>query len=204
MASIEPRLASQLAFLLEIDQLKSVIRRNYLADNSRRENTAEHSWHLVLAAMTLHEHASPGADGHKPDLGRTIRLCAVHDLVEIYAGDTFLWDEAANEGKEERERLAARKLFGTLPQDQAAEFLALWEEFEAGESPEAAFANAVDRIMPVLLNTASGGTSWREAGITRARVATKMQGIAPAAPALGQALGALLDQAVAKGALAGE
>lgn len=195
------RLESQFAFLLEIDKLKEVLRRNYLASNSRRENTAEHSWHLVMFAMTLHEHALPGPDGQKPSLVRILRMCAVHDLVEIYAGDTFLWDEAANLGKEERERQAGEKLFGILPPDQAAEYLALWEEFEAGESPEAIFANAVDRFAPVMLNVQSGGVSWKEAGISRAQVAAKMTGIAKASPELGRVMENLLDSAVAKGLL---
>lgn len=201
MYSQNERLNGQIVFLLEIDKLKEVLRRNFLASNSRRENTAEHSWHLVLFAMTLHEHSLPGPDGRKPDLERILRMCAVHDLVEIYAGDTFLWDEAGNQGKEERERQAGNKLFGMLPHDQAAQYMGLWEEFEAGETPEAIFANAVDRLAPVLLNVQSGGVSWKEAGINRAQVAAKMKGITRASPELGALMDTLLDSAVAKGLL---
>lgn len=189
------RLKAQLAFLLEIDKLKLVQRRNELADASRRENTAEHSWHLVLFAMTLAEH-SPGIDS-----AHAVRLVAVHDLVEIDAGDTFFWDVKGYEDKEDRERAAARRLFGLLPADQAAEYEALWEEFEAAQTPEAVFANAVDKLAPVLLNSHSGGRSWRENGITAAMVREKMTVIRQASPQLGDALEALIARGEASGAL---
>jgi len=191
------RLDDQLTFLLEIDKLKTVIRRNELADASRRENTAEHSWHLVMFALTLAEHAAPGTD-----VGHAVKLCAVHDLVEIDAGDTFFWDEKGYQDKEDRERAAARRVFGLLPSNQDAAFLALWEEFEAAQTPEALYANAVDRLAPVLLNTHSGGQSWREHGITAAQVRQKMTLIAQASPRLGEALERLITEAEAKGYLA--
>ena len=192
----EAHLAAQLDFLAEIDKLKLVIRRNELADASRRENTAEHSWHLVMFALTLADHAAPGLD-----LGRVVRLCALHDLVEIDAGDTFFWDEKGYEDKEERERAAARRLFGMLPAAQGGEFLALWEEFEACETPEALYANAVDRLAPVLLNSRSGGRSWRENGITADQILKKMTVIAQASPRLGRALESIVETARTKGFL---
>ena len=192
----EGRLTDQLGFLLEIDKLKLVVRRNELADASRRENTAEHSWHLVLFALTLAEHASPGVD-----VARVVKLCALHDLVEIDAGDTFFWDEKGYEDKEARERAAARRLFGLLPQPQGAEYLALWEEFEAAVTEEAVFANAVDRLAPVLLNSHSGGRSWRENGVTAEKVLGKMTLIGRASPRLGRALEALVEAAQKKGYL---
>jgi acetyl esterase/lipase/5'-deoxynucleotidase YfbR-like HD superfamily hydrolase len=194
-ASTDDRLKAQLAFLLEIDKLKLVQRRNELADASRRENTAEHSWHLVLFAMTLAEQ-SPGIDS-----AHAVRLVAVHDLVEIDAGDTFFWDTKGYEDKEDRERAAAKRLFGLLPADQAAEYEALWEEFEAAETPEAVFANAVDKLAPVLLNSHSGGRSWRENGITAAMVREKMTVIRKASPHLGDALETLIAKGEASGAL---
>lgn len=194
----EARLTSQLAFLLEMDKLKLVLRRNELADASRRENTAEHSWHLVMFALTLAEHAAPGLD-----LGRVLKLCALHDVVEIDAGDTFFWDAKGYQDKELRERAAAKRLFGLLPSDQSAELEALWEEFEACLSPEAVYANAVDRLAPVLLNSHSGGRSWRENGITAEHVRSKMKVIAEASPRLGAALETLIAAALKTGALVG-
>jgi len=194
--SAAARLDAQLAFLLEIDKLKLVVRRNELADASRRENTAEHSWHLVMFALTLAEHGSP-----RLDVARVVRLCAIHDLVEIDAGDTFFWDEKGYQDKELRERAAAKRLFGMLPPPQAAEFEALWEEFEAAQTPEAVFANAVDRLAPVLLNAHSGGRSWRENGVTAEKIRSKMEIIARASPRLGRVLENLIETAQAKGYL---
>lgn len=184
-------------FLAEIDKLKLVIRRNELADASRRENTAEHSWHLVMFALTLADYAAPGTN-----LGHAIELCAVHDLVEIDAGDTFFWDEKGYQDKEARERAGARRLFGLLPQDQSEKFLGWWEEFEACQTPESLYANAVDRLCPVLLNSRSGGRSWKEHGITATQVRGKMTNIALASPVLGQVLESLITAAQAKGILA--
>lgn len=192
----DARAESQMAFLLEIDKLKSVVRRNELADASRRENTAEHSWHLVLFALTLAEHGAPGLD-----VARAVQLCALHDLVEIDAGDTFFWDAKGYEDKELRERAAAKRLFGLLPPDQGAEMEALWEEFEACQTPEAVYANAVDRLAPVLLNSHSGGRSWRENGITADQIRQKMTVIAEASPRLGKVLDSLIALAEKNGNL---
>lgn len=192
----DARIVQALGFLAEIDKLKLVVRRNQLADASRRENTAEHSWHLVMFALTLAEHAAPGTN-----IDHAVRLCAVHDLVEIDAGDTFFWDAKGYEDKEERERAAARRLFGLVPPPLAAEFEALWEEFEACTTPEAVYANAVDRLAPVLLNSLSGGKSWLENGVTSDKILAKMTVIAQASPALGRALEGLVASALQKGYL---
>jgi len=198
-SAAEQRLEAQMTFLLEIDKLKRIVRRNELSDGSRRENTAEHSWHLVMFALTLSEHAAPGLN-----LGRAVTLCALHDLVEIDAGDTFFWDEKGYQDKEDRERAAAKRLFGMLPAPQASEFEALWEEFEEGSTPEALFANAVDRLAPVLLNSHSGGRSWRENGVTAAKIREKMTVIAQASPRLGRVLESLIANAEKKGFLGSE
>jgi putative hydrolases of HD superfamily len=188
------RLQSQLRFLLEADRLKQVERRTLLTDGSRRENAAEHSWHLALMALLLAEHAPGGVDG-----GRVIALLLVHDLVEIDAGDTYSYDPAAQVGKEDREERAARRLFGLLPPDQAAAWLGWWREFEAAATPEARFAQALDRLQPVLQNFASGGVSWRQHGVRREQVAARTAAVAAVAPALGRHLEALLEQAAAHG-----
>jgi putative hydrolases of HD superfamily len=159
------RLAEQIAFLVEIDQLKTVIRQNLIADGSRQENTAEHSWHLALCATILAEHANEPVD-----VSKVVQMLLIHDLVEIDAGDTFVYataeEIAAQDGKEQ---VAADRIFGLLPIDQGARLRALWEEFEAKESAEAKFAKAVDRVQPMLLNLASGGGSWERHGITADR-----------------------------------
>ena len=191
------RLARQIAFAVEMDRLKGVLRRTRLVDGSRRENSAEHSWHIALMATTLAEHAPDVADA-----GRALRMLLVHDVVEIDADDTFAYDAQANVGKEERERAAADRLFGLLPPDQSAELRALWDEFEAGESPEARFAVALDRLQPLLQNLYGGGGSWREHGVTRAQVLRRMAPIREGAPGLWPAVERMVDEACAAGHIA--
>lgn len=193
---MKDRLAQQVAFLLEIDKLKTIFRRTSLVHAQRFENDAEHSWHLALAAMILAEHADEVVD-----LGRVLQLVLVHDLVEIDAGDTYCYDAEGAKDKARREELAARRIFGLLPRDQELEFRALWNEFEAGESPEARFANALDRFQPVLFNLVNQGRSWRENGIKRSQVDTRVAPIARGSGTLWQYLGTLLDGAVARGIL---
>lgn len=176
---IAARLTRQLDFLVEADRLKGVLRRTPLCDGSRLENSAEHSWHLALAALVLAEHADPAVD-----VVRAVRMLLVHDLVEIDAGDTFAYDDAANEGRAERERVAAARIFGLLPAEQGSELGALWEEFEAGESADAGFAAAVDRLQPLLANDRSGGGSWRTHAVARDQVLRRMAPIEGALPAL--------------------
>ncbi|MEW5930215.1 MAG: HD domain-containing protein [Gemmatimonadota bacterium] len=193
------RLARQLRFVVEIDRLKTVLRQTLLTDASRRENSAEHSWHLALMAALLAEHA-----GAEVDVARTMKMVLVHDVVEIDAGDAFCYDAAANVGKEERERRAAERIFGLLPAEQAAELHALWAEFEAGETPDARFAVALDRLQPLLQNLHSGGGSWRAHGIARAQVLRRMDPIRAGAPALWPTVLAVVDEAVAAGHLRGD
>jgi putative hydrolase of HD superfamily len=155
------RLERQIRFILEIDRLKGVLRQSYLAGVERRENSAEHSWHLAVMALVLAEHANAAVD-----VTRVVQMLLVHDIVEVDAGDTYVYDPAARAGQAERERRAADRLFGLLPDDQGRELRALWEEFEGRASPEARFAAALDRLMPVLHNCFTGGRSWREHGVT--------------------------------------
>ena len=159
-------LAATVDFFMELDRLKSVERRNFLADGSRRENTAEHSWHLGMAAVVFAPFAAEPID-----LGRAIAMALAHDIVEIDAGDTFAYD--VGEGlasKEAREQAAADRLFGLLPPERGAHLRELWDEYERGDTPEARYVMAIDRMAPMLLNIAEGGTTWREHGITRERV----------------------------------
>jgi len=166
------RLALQIEFLVEADKLKNILRRTPLVDGSRRENSAEHSWHLVLFAMVMREHLDGACD-----LLHTLEMLAVHDLVEVDAGDTFAYDTSGHETKEAREREAADRIFGMLPSDQGSRLRALWEEFEAQQTLEARFANALDRLQPLLQNARAGGGSWRDHDLTRAQVMKRMSPI---------------------------
>ena len=159
------RLEQQLSFLIECDKMKKILRRTVLMDSSRRETDAEHSWHFALMAMTLLEYA-----GNKDlDTYKVLRMALVHDLIEIYAGDTFAYDPKGHSDKYERETAAADKLFSLLPEDQGRYFRELWEEFEAYETPEAKFAHLLDNFQPILLNDASGGKSWVEHGVHKSQ-----------------------------------
>jgi putative hydrolase of HD superfamily len=188
------RLGAQIQFILEIDKLKSVLRRTWILDRSRRENSAEHSWHLAVMAVLLAEYGPPGLD-----LGRVLKMVLVHDLVEIDAGDTFCYDQTAVLDQNERERRAADRLFALLPQDLAAELRGLWEEFDARASPDARFAAALDRLQPVLHNYTTGGGTWREHSVTRDQVVARNQPMGDGAPDLWEYAKSLIDDAVARG-----
>ena len=159
-------LAAALAFFMEADLLKGVERRNRLADGSRRENTAEHSWHLGIAALVLAPFASEPVD-----VATAVAMALVHDIVEIDAGDTFAYDDADGAAtKQAREEAAADRLFGLLPAATGQRFRELWDEYERGDTAEARFVMAVDRLAPMMLNLAEGASTWREHGISRSRV----------------------------------
>ena len=160
------RLAQQIEFIAECDKLKEVFRQTLNTASRRLENDAEHSWHLCLCVIVLAEHAIAPA----LDVLRVLKMLIVHDLVEIDAGDTFAYDVAAMADQHEREAVAAKRIFGLLPDDQAAEFRALWDEFEAKNTAEAKFATAVDRFQPMLLNCRSQGAAWNRHGVTHERV----------------------------------
>jgi len=171
------RLTQQIAFLVEADKLKSVIRRTPLVDVSRLENSAEHSWHLVLVIMVLREYGQPGVDWM-----RVTEMVAVHDLVEIDAGDVSAYDVDGLAAKLVREQAAADRIFGLLPADQQEHFRQLWEEFEAQATPEARFANAVDRLQPLIQNAHSGGGSWCGQTLVRAQILRRMAPIETSLP----------------------
>jgi putative hydrolase of HD superfamily len=190
------RLSHQIGFLVEADKLKRVERRTPLTDSSRRENSAEHSWHLTVAAMTLHEYAPPGTD-----LLRVLEMLTVHDLVEIDAGDTFAYDAKAGLDKAEREARAAVRVFGLLPPPQADRFRALWEEFEAGRTAEALVATALDRLQALLQNRAAGGGSWVTYQVRRAQVLARMAPIETALPGLWPFVLGVIDEGCAAGTI---
>jgi putative hydrolase of HD superfamily len=175
----ESRFEQQIRFVVEVDRLKTILRRTLLTDRSRRENSAEHSWHVALMATLLVEHA-----GAAVDLARVIEMLLVHDIVEIDAGDTFAYDAAGNASKVARERAAADRLFGLLPPDQGRRLRVLWEEFEDGTSAEARYAIALDRLQPLLQNVRAAGGAWRSHGVTREQVLERMQPIRAISDAL--------------------
>ena len=190
------RLEQQINFLVEADKLKSVQRRTRLIDDSRHENSAEHTWHLLLAAVILREYT----DGTL-DLLRALELIVMHDLVEIDAGDTFAYDSAGQVTKAEREQAAAERVFGLLPEDQRSYFHELWHEFESGATPESRFASALDRFQPLLLNAHSEGGSWRELMLTREAVLKRMEPIESGAPGLWPTVIRVVDAFCAAGVL---
>ena len=158
------RLARQIEFCREVDKEKEVFRQTYLCSGSRRENDAEHAWHMALMALVLEEYAN-----EEVDLLKVISMLLIHDIVEIDAGDTYAYDQEALKSQEEREQKAADRIYGLLPEDQRDRMLDLFREFEAGETPEAKFAKALDNVQPVMLNDASGGKDWREKGLCLSR-----------------------------------
>jgi len=193
----DQRLASQLRFVLEVDRLKGIVRQTPLIDGSRNETDAEHTWHLATMAVILAEFADPAVD-----VTRAIRMILIHDIVEIDAGDTFLYvDAAARAVQAAREAEAADRLFGLLPGQQGAALRALWEEFEAHESADARFARAMDRLQPFLHNVFTDGIGWRRHGVTAGAVRTRMRIIADGSPALHRLVERLIEESVARGYL---
>lgn len=159
------RLEKQLQFILEIDKVKKIIRQTPLSDASRKENDAEHSWHIALMAYLLQEYAEEPVE-----VSKVMLMVLIHDLVEIDAGDTYAYDEEGAKTKDERERKAAEHIFGMLPEDQGMYLKALWEEFEAYETAEAKYAHMLDNFQPLLLNDAAGGISWTEHQVKKSQI----------------------------------
>lgn len=209
------RLKKQLEFLLTLDKLKNVYRQTYILcddlpqgskefdDNfkekkplPRRENDAEHSFSLAIAAAVLAEYSNEPVD-----VAKVMKMVLVHDAVEIYAGDTYCYDDEGARTKEAREKAAAEKIFGTLPEEQAAEYRALWDEFERNDTPEARFSNAMDRIQPLLLNYSREGYSWKEHGVNSSQVRKRFDKVKDGSAELGKMVDDLLDKAIENGFL---
>lgn len=190
------KLKKQMAFLIEIDKLKSIFRQSILADGSRFENDAEHSWHLCMYAIILEEYAPEGVD-----MLKVLKMALIHDLVEIYAGDTYLYDVEGNKTKADREMKAADKLYSSLDK-QGAELMALWEEFDLCETPEAKFANCLDRLQPIMLNYLTKGKMWLKNGVHKSDVLERGYRLVNYGhPAIVEFLNNLLDESVEKGYL---
>ncbi len=164
------RLRQQMEFIVEVDKVKNIMRQTYLSDAGRKENDAEHSWHLALMAVLLKEYSN-----EEVDLSKVVPMVLIHDLVEIDAGDTYAYDEVGAATKAERETKAADRIFGLLPEDQKKWFWELWEEFEEYQTPEARFAHVLDNCQPLLLNDASGGRSWAEHGVKKSQIYKRNQ-----------------------------
>ena len=190
------KLRKQIEFIITIDEMKNVLRRNLVVDGSRRENDAEHSWHLAVMAMILEEYSAD-----KVDIAKVIKIALVHDLVEVYAGDTFAYDSKGYEDKEEREREAAAKLFGMLESEQGSQIRALWDEFEEGKTAESKYANAIDRIQPLLLNYLTDGHTWKMGGVSSAQVYKRMDIIRTATPELWNIVEGVIKNSIEKGIL---
>lgn len=190
------RLNQQIQFILEIDRLKQILRQTLLMDGSRRENSAEHSWHISIMAFVLAEYAPANTD-----LLRAIKMLLIHDLVEIDAGDTFCYDLQSNLNKSEREQQAADRIFGLLPLDQAEEIRDLWEEFEAQDTSTARFATALDRLQPILHNQQTQGGTWKQHQISQTQVMSRVAPIETGSPPLWQFVQQVIEDCVAAGYL---
>lgn len=188
------QLKSQLDFIVEVDKMKHIYRQTLLIDGSRRENDAEHSWHIALAAMILKEYAD-----FPINMEHVLQMLIVHDLVEIYAGDTFAFDVEANKKKYEREQLAADKLFSRLPNAQGVQIRALWEEFDAMQTFDSIFAASLDRLQPFLHNIHTNGHTWKKAVITKKAVINRMLPIQTGMPLLWEWVLAEIEKAIQLG-----
>lgn len=191
---MKDRFNKKLQFLMIVDKMKSIYRQTLLSDKSRRETDAEHSWHIAVMAILLKDFAPEGAD-----IDRVVRMCLVHDLVEIYAGDTFCYDTKAGEDKEEREKLAADRLFAVLPEDDGEELRTLWEEFDRQETPDAIFAASLDRIQPLLNNFLTEGHTWRKGNVSRAQAQKRASLIEKGIPFAWDTVMEILDDSEKKG-----
>lgn len=191
------RLHQQIQFILEIDRLKHILRQTLLTDGSRRENSAEHSWHLAMMAFVLAEYAPPGTD-----LLQAIKMLLIHDIVEIDAGDVSCYDVQGNLDKAEREQQAANRIFGLLPPDQASELRALWDEFETRTTPTAQFAAALDRIQPILHNRQTQGHSWQIHNVKQPQVMQRVAPVETGAPELWAYVQQIIDECIEAGYLA--
>lgn len=189
-------LLRQIAFIKEVDKLKYILRKTKLLNSDRNENDAEHSWHLALMATVLAGHAN-----FPVDLLRVIKMLLIHDIVEIDAGDTFIYDTHKNHSNTDEERKAANRIFGLLPDDQASELIEIWEEFEEGKTNEAKFARAMDRLEPLLQNTSNNGGTWNEFGVNYEKVYAKKQVIQHGSDRIWQYAEQLINESVEKGIL---
>ncbi|MDY6286061.1 MAG: HD domain-containing protein [Lachnospiraceae bacterium] len=192
----EERFRKQLDFILEIDKEKTILRQTHLTGHGRREDDADHAWHLAVMTWLLSEYANA-----KIDVGRTMLMVLIHDIVEIDAGDTYAYDKEGKKTESTRENAAADRIFGLLPEDQGAVLRALWEEFNAYETPEARFAHTMDNFQPMLLNNSNGGGDWKEHGIARSQVEERNAKTGTGSEDIWKYMQSILDANVQKGSL---
>ena len=191
---MDDRMRKQIEFALLMDKQKNIFRQNHLADNSRRENDAEHAWHMAVMAYLFREYANEDID-----ISKVILMCLIHDVVEIEAGDTYAYDEEAKKSQREREEIAKKHIFGMLPSDQGRELEALFDEFEAQETAEARFAKAMDNLQPVLLHEANGGGDWKEHEVTKEQIMRRQEKTRRGSEALFTVIKDIIDKHIAEG-----
>jgi len=189
-------LLQQIAFIKEIDKLKYILRRTKLFNSDRHENDAEHSWHLAMMTLILAEHSDQPID-----ILKVLKMVLIHDIVEIDAGDTFIYDTVKNHTNTDEELLAAKRIFGLLPEKQAKEFIAIWEEFEEGSTNEARFAKTMDRLEPLLQNASNNGGTWTEFNVPYEKVYAKKKAIKEGSAAIWEYAENLINENVEKGIL---
>ncbi|MEE1898764.1 HD domain-containing protein [Flavobacterium rakeshii] len=193
---IPENVIKQIAFIKEIDKIKYIQRKTKLFNSDRNENDAEHSWHLAVMAIVLAEHSNESIDVLK-----VVKMVLIHDIVEIDAGDTFIYDTQKNHDNTDEERIAANRIFGLLPKEQANELIEIWEEFEAGITKEAKFARAMDRLEPLLQNTSNNGGTWKEFNVSYDKVYNKKKVINEGSTTLWDFAEKLINESVEKGIL---
>ncbi len=188
------RLFKDMEFIVELDKMKSILRQTSLINEDKREDDAQHSWHIALMSMVLNEYANEKIDDKK-----VIKMLLIHDLVELYAGDTFCYDKKGNEDKEERELLAADKIFGMLNKEKGLEFRALWDEFEEMKTPEALFAASMDRLQPMLNNYYNGGGTWKKFGVDKESIYKRIEPVKKSSDKLWNFVEYMIEDAYSRG-----
>ncbi len=191
---MDDRLAKQLEFAVTIDKEKNILRQTHLSGHGRRENDAEHAWHMAVMAYLLKEYANEPVD-----ISKVMIMCLIHDIVEIEAGDTYAYDAEGHFSQKEREDTAKEKIFSLLPEDQKQDLIALFDEFEEGKTAEAKFAKAMDNLQPLILNNSNGGSDWREHGVTYAQVYGRHSGTRPGSETLFEYTESVINRHVEEG-----
>ena len=195
---MDQRLDKQMEFALEIDKVKNIFRQTHLSNNGRNENDAEHSWHMAIMAYLLKEYSN-----EEIDIAKVMVMCLIHDLVEIDAGDTYAYDSEGQKTKKAREDAAKERIFSILPEDQRTEFIALFDEFEAYETPEAKFAHVMDNLQPIMLNNSNGGNDWKLHNVTAKQVGARQSKNKLGSEKLNEVTDRIIQENVENGSLLG-
>lgn len=193
---IDEKLKKQIEFMIELDKMKNLYRQTYVLHENRKENDAEHSWHIALMAFLLAEYAKP-----ETDIFKVMKMLIIHDVVEIDAGDTYCYDYEGYKTKADREEKASQRIFGLLPEEQKNEFYSLWREFEDGTTNEAQFAGVLDRLQPIILNYSKNGISWQEHAVKAEQVIDRTKHFSEISPELSELINAIIHDATGKGYL---